>query len=372
MISFYDLRAVTRRKAGGIKMVVNNVIDSGRYLFGDYLSIFEEKYASFLGVHSCVGVASGLDALRLIFRAYIEMGVMHEGDEIIVPAHTFIATWLAVTDNKLKPVPVDVDINTFNIDSTKIEAVITPRTKAIVIVHLYGRNACNDQVIALCNKYRLKLIEDNAQAAGAFFGNRRCGAIGDVAGNSFYPGKNLGALGDAGAVTTNDEALAEVIRTLANYGSKKKYVNDYLGFNSRLDEIQAAVLYVKLLELDSDNALRREIAKYYCKHISNEKIILPVGAGDYRMITDWEEHVWHLFVVRSKNRDALQSYLKENEIETLIHYPIPPHKQKAYQQWNFPSFPVTEQISDEVLSLPMSPVMKSADRRKVVEVLNKW
>jgi len=308
-------------------------------------------------------VASGLDALRLIMKAYIEMGVMKVGDEIIVPANTFIASILAITDNRLVPIFIEPEINTYNIDPSKIEEKITQRTKGIMIVHLYGQNSMHPEIQRLVNKYKLKLIEDNAQAAGAYYGQRRTGSLGNAAGHSFYPGKNLGCLGDGGAVTTNNDELAFIIRALANYGSNKKYVFDYQGFNSRLDEIQAAILRTKLIRLDADNQYRREIANYYLANINHPDIILPIQYSNL-------EHVWHLFVIRTQLRDQLQQYLTENGIQTLIHYPIPPHKQKAFKEWKVLSLPITEIIHNEVLSLPISPVMNQSEINNVISKLN--
>lgn len=288
---------------------------------------------------------------------------MQEGDEIIVPANTYIATILAITDNKLVPVLIEPTLNNYEIDDSLIEAAITPKTKGIMIVHLYGQCAYTEKIGQICQKYRLKLIEDNAQAHGCLFKGRKTGSLGDAAGHSFYPGKNLGALGDAGAVTTDNKELADTIRALANYGSHKKYIFDYCGLNSRLDEIQAAVLDVKLQHLDTDNNLRREVARYYLDNIKQPDIILPV-------ITDWNAHVFHLFTVRCKKRDELQNHLTKHEIQTLIHYPIPPHKQKCYQKWNSLSFPITEQIHKEELSLPISPVMTKEEIEEVVNAIN--
>jgi dTDP-4-amino-4,6-dideoxygalactose transaminase len=296
---------------------------------------------------------------------------MKEGDEVIVPANTYIATILAITDNRLKPALVEPDIQTYNLDFSLIEQAITPKTKAIMVVHLYGRTCWSEELEAIAKKHQLKIIEDNAQAIGAYcyYSNgerKRTGSLGDAAGNSFYPGKNLGALGDSGAVTTNDDELAATVRALANYGSQKKYVNKYQGLNSRMDEIQAAFLSVKLKYLDTENEIRRKIAGYYMENIKNEQIILPSLTGHK------DSHVQHLFVIRTKQRDKLQSYLAANDIQTLIHYPIPPHKQMAYAEWNSLSFPVTEQIHDEVLSLPISPVMEKEEINKTVETANSF
>ena len=311
-----------------------------------------------------MGCCNGLDALIWIFRAYVEMGVMKPGDEVIVPANTYIASILAITENGLTPVLVEPSIDTYQIDDTKIEAAITSRTKAILIVHLYGQCAYTDRIGELCKKYDLKLVEDNAQAHGCKFNGRRTGSLGDAAGHSFYPGKNLGALGDAGAVTTNDADLATAVRSLANYGSSRKYVFKYKGRNSRLDEIQAAVLDTKLKYLDEDNLRRREVAKYYIENIKNPDIILP-------KVKDWDSHVFHIFSIRCRHRDELQKYLTENDVQTIIHYPIPPHKQECYKEWNSLSFPITEQIHDEELSLPIGPVMSADEINFVVNILNK-
>ncbi|WP_293667288.1 DegT/DnrJ/EryC1/StrS family aminotransferase [uncultured Parabacteroides sp.] len=363
MIKFLDLKQITDKYSHEIHEAVSRVIDSGWYLQGQENKAFETNYASYIGTSYCVGVANGLDALNWILRAYIELGLMSEGDEIIVPANTYIASILAITDNKLKPVLVEPALNTYQIDDDKIEEAITERTKGILIVHLYGQCAYTDKIGELCKKYNLKLIEDNAQAHGCMFKGVKTGSLGDAAAHSFYPGKNLGALGDAGAITTNDKDLAEIIRALANYGSAQKYVFKYKGRNSRLDEIQAAVLDVKLKYLDKDNAIRKEIAAYYLQHITNSKIVLPE-------VVDWDAHVFHLFAIRCTKRDDLQRYLAEHEIQTLIHYPIPPHKQACYKEWNQLSFPVTEQIHREILSLPMGPCLTFSEVEKVALTLN--
>jgi dTDP-4-amino-4,6-dideoxygalactose transaminase len=370
MIKFLDLQAINKSFEPELSQSVQRVVNSGWYLHGNEVKAFEQEYTQFIGTKHCIGVANGLDALRIILRAYIELGIMKEGDEIIVPANTYIASILAITDNRLIPVLVEPDINTYNIDPFKIEEKITERTRGIMIVHLYGQNAMHPEIKRIIDKYNLKLIEDNAQAQGAFYKDKRTGSIGDAAGHSFYPGKNLGALGDAGAVTTSNDELADVIRTLANYGSKKKYENIYQGLNSRLDEIQAAVLRVKLKRLDTDNQKRREIAQHYIKHIKNPQIILPSTLNAQRS-TDFS-HVWHIFIIRNIQRDKLQAYLNENGIQTLIHYPIPPHKQVAYSNWNELSFQITEQIHREVLSLPISQVLMEEEFVKVVERLNRF
>lgn len=369
-IPFLSLKDVTELHGVEIKEAVLKVIDSGWYLQGKANERFESDFAAFIGSKYCIGCANGLDALIWIFRAYIEMGVMQPGDEVIVPANTYIATILAITENGLKPVLVEPKFNTLEIDDDKIEPVINSRTKAITIVHLYGRNAYTDKIGALCKKYNLKLIEDNAQAHGCkHTDGRTTGSIGDAAGHSFYPGKNLGALGDGGAVTTNDPELAAAVRTLANYGSQKKYVFKYTGRNSRLDEIQAAVLDVKLNYLDSDNDHRREVARYYYQHLDNPLVSLPdlLPAG---------QNVYHLFpvLVKDGKRDALRDYLDRNGVGTVIHYPIPPHRQECYGNaaWNVPrlSLPVTEQIADQELSLPIGPAISSEEVEAVVDIVN--
>ncbi|MFC1782477.1 DegT/DnrJ/EryC1/StrS family aminotransferase [Planctomycetota bacterium] len=372
MIKFLDLKKINDSFEPDISQVIQRVLDSGWYLLGKEVAAFEEEYGRYIGIRHCIGVANGLDALRLILRAYIEMGIMHEGDEIIVPANTYIASILAITDNRLKPVLVEPDIRTYNINPYLIESQITERTKAIMIVHLYGQNAMHSEIQRLVDQYDLKLIEDNAQAQGCYFGDKRTGSLGHAAGHSFYPGKNLGALGDAGAVTTNDEELAAIVRSLANYGSSKKYVNDYQGLNSRLDEIQAAILRVKLERLDKDNQKRRTVADYYINNISNSAIGLPLLENQHSLVRTQKTHVWHVFIVRCKERDRLQQFLQEQGIQTLIHYPISPHKQQAYRQWQETTLPVTEQVHHEVLSLPISPVLCQEDMEKVAQAVNEY
>ena len=380
MIKFLDLQKINARDGQEIKEAVNRVIDSGWYLLGKEVKAFEEEFASYCETKYCVGVANGLDALRLIFKAYIELGKLKEGDEVIVPANTYIASILSISDNRLKPVLVEPNLHTYNLDENLIEAAITNKTKAILLVHLYGQNAMTDKIKALAKKHNLLLIEDAAQAHGAEFKGKKTGNLGDAAGFSFYPGKNLGALGDAGAVTTNNEKLAKTIRALANYGSNKKYINKYQGLNSRLDEIQAAVLSVKLKYIDSDIEKRRTIAKMYLEGIKNPNIILPSisisistsSSTSVSSSSSSSNHVWHLFVIRTPNRDALQKYLLENNIQTLIHYPMPPHKQEAYKKWNDLSFPITEKIHREVLSLPISPVMEMEEVERVVGIINNF
>lgn len=365
IVPFLSLKDVTDKYSDEIHEAALRVIDSGWYLQGKENEKFEADYSKYIGTKHCVGVANGLDALIWIFRAYIELGVMKAGDEIIVPANTFIATILAITENSLVPVLVEPRIDTLQIDDSVIESKITEKTKAICIVHLYGQCAYTKNIGELCKKYNLKLIEDNAQAHGCVFNGIKTGAIGDAAGHSFYPGKNLGALGDGGAITTNDSRLAETIRSLANYGSSKKYVFQYTGRNSRFDEIQAAILDVKLKHLDEDIAIRKSVAKRYIDGIKNPKIVLP-------KVFDWNQHVFHIFPVSCERRDELQKYLAENGIGTNIHYPIPPHKQECYKQWHDMSLPITEKIHAEELSLPMSPCLTDEQIEYVIEVINKW
>lgn len=379
-IPFLSLKDVTALHGAEINEAVSRVVNGGWYLQGKENEQFEKHYSAFIGTKYTIGCANGLDALIWIFRAYIEMGVMQSGDEVIVPANTYIATILAITENGLKPVLVEPKLNTLEIDDDLIETAITPKTKAIAIVHLYGRNAYTEKIGALCKKYNLKLIEDNAQAHGCLApvqglsGSnvqefKMTGSIGDAAGHSFYPGKNLGALGDCGAVTTNDPKLAAAVRTLANYGSQKKYVFKYTGRNSRLDEIQAAVLDVKLKYLVEDNAHRKEVAHYYYEHINNPLITLPDLLPD-------EQNAYHLFpiLVGEGKRDALHDYLEQNGVGTVIHYPIPPHKQECYAKegWNTPqlSLPITEKIANEELSLPIGPAIKLEDVAEVVRQIN--
>ena len=370
-VPFLSLKDVTNMHGDEIREAARRVIDSGWYLQGKENEAFEQHYAEYIGTKYCIGCANGLDALIWIWRAYIELGVMQPGDEVILPANTYIATHLGITENGLVPVCVEPNPWTLEIDDSLIEAAITPRTKAICIVHLYGRCACKQKILDLCEKYNLKLVEDNAQAHGCRFNGKRTGSLGDAAGHSFYPGKNLGALGDAGAVTTNDEELAKAIRALANYGSQRKYVFKYTGRNSRLDEIQAAILDVKLKYLDEDIAKRQEVAAYYYNHISNPLVELPERLPD-------ENNVYHLFpiLVKDGKRDALHDYLADNGVGTVIHYPIAPHKQECYakETWNVPqlSLPITEAIADTELSLPISPCMTKEQVEYVVNSINNF
>ena len=361
MIKFLDLEKINNRFRKEIDERIKNILDKGWYLQGEENDKFSKHFAEYCGVKYVLGVANGLDALRLIIKA----SGFGEGDEIIVPANTYIATILAISDNGCTPVLVEPNINTYNIDPDKIEAAITPRTKAIMVVHLYGQAVQMQKVWDLAKKYNLKVFEDCAQAHGAIYQNKRVGNLSDAGAFSFYPGKNLGALGDAGAIATNDEDLYLRAKALANYGSDRKYHHIYKGLNSRLDEIQAAVLDVKLPHLDKDNARRREIAAYYRSHITNPKIILP-------QTYDENAAVWHVFVVRTKERDAFQQYLSDNGVQTIIHYPCPPHKQLAYKEWNNLSYPISEEIHNTIISLPISPVMTDDEVEKVVEIVNAW
>lgn len=367
MIKYLPLKQINDRYDAELREAVGRVMDSGWYLKGEHTQRFEKNYATYIGTKYCVGVANGLDALTLILRAYIEKGVMQPGDEVIVPANTFIASILSISECGLTPVLVEPSINTFQIDDSQIEEVITERTKALMIVHLYGRCAYTEKIGMICKKHQLKLIEDNAQAHGCFatMDNgqwSRTGSLGDAAAHSFYPGKNLGALGDAGAVTTNDKELAQIIEELGNYGSSKKYVFDYQGRNSRLDEIQAAMLDVKLRHLDEDNQRRQAIADYYINNVKHPEILLPTPS----------QSVYHIFPILCERRDELQQYLKENGVETMIHYPIPPHKQACYKEWNDLSFPITERIHRQELSLPCHPAMKQEEADQIVSLLNRF
>ena len=365
-IPFLSLKDVTALHGDEINEAVFRVVNSGWYLQGQENEKFEANYAKFIGSKYCIGCANGLDALIWIFRAYIEMGVMQPGDEVIVPANTYIATILAITENDLKPILVEPRLNTLEIDDDLIEAAITPKTKAIAIVHLYGRNAYTEKIGALCKKYNLKLVEDNAQAHGCkHIDGRVTGSIGDAAGHSFYPGKNLGALGDGGAVTTNDSELAAAVRALTNYGSQKKYVFKYTGRNSRLDEIQAAVLDVKLKYLVKDNSHRKMVANYYYDRINNPLISLPDRLPD-------DQNAYHLFpiLVGGGKRDALHNYLEQYGVGTVIHYPIPPHKQECYKEWNGISLPITEQIARNELSLPIGPSISFEEVAKIELLIN--
>jgi dTDP-4-amino-4,6-dideoxygalactose transaminase len=367
MIKFLDLKAVNEQYRPEITTAIQRVLDSGWYLLGAEVSSFEEEFAEYCGAKHCLGVANGLDALILILMAYRELGIMQEGDEVIVPANTYIASILAISRAGLKPVLVEPDERTYNIDPTLIEAAITERTKAIMAVHLYGQCADMDPICAIAKKHGLKVVEDAAQAHAATYRGRKTGSLGDAAGFSFYPGKNLGALGDGGAVTTSDDTLAEAIRALRNYGSQEKYHNIYKGMNSRLDEIQAAILRVKLKYLDADTDKRRVVANTYLDQLSainHPQLILPY-------VADYGSPAWHLFVVRTSKREQLAAHLGQQGVQTMIHYPIPPHRQEAYAELHHLSLPVTEAIHREVLSLPISPVLEIEDVREITELVSR-
>jgi dTDP-4-amino-4,6-dideoxygalactose transaminase len=365
MIPFLDLKALNAKYRAELIEACSRVIDSGWYIQGNECKEFDKEFAEYCGTKHAIGVANGLDALILILRAYKEMGIMHDSDEVIVPSNTYIASILAISQNNLVPVLVEPDINTYLIDPNKIEEKITSKTKAILPVHLYGQTCQMDKINEIAKKYNLKVIEDSAQSHGAYFGEKRSGSLGDASGFSFYPGKNLGALGDGGAVTTNDDELAACIRALGNYGSHKKYENLYKGINSRLDEIQAAMLRVKLRYLDVEIEKRREIANYYLQNIKNEKIVLPTVRKE-------DNHVWHLFVIRTHSRYELQKYLGDKGVLTLIHYPLAPHKQVAYKEWNDKNYPISEAIHNEVVSLPISGVQCLEDTKKIVRIINEY
>ena len=361
MIKFLDLAKVNNRFRDEMDAKIATILDKGWYLQGEENDKFAEHFAQYCGAKYALGVANGLDALRLIIKA----SGFGEGDEIIVPANTYIATILAISDNGCTPVLVEPDIKTYNINPDLIESAITPKTKAIMVVHLYGQAVQMEKIWAIAKKHNLKVFEDAAQGHGAMYQGKRTGNLSDAGAFSFYPGKNLGCLGDGGAVVSNDKELIDRVKALANYGSDRKYHFIYKGLNSRLDEIQAAVLDIKLLHLDADNARRREIAKYYREHITNPKIILP-------QTYDELAHVWHVFVVRTQERDKFQQYLTDNGVQTIIHYPTPPHKQLAYQEWNNRFYPITEEIHRTVISLPISPVMTNEEVKQVVEIVNEW
>ena len=388
MIKYLDLKAIN----APYEHAADEVLRSGWYLKGDWTRRFEEAYAEYIGTRHCIGCGNGLDALTLIFRAYMEMGVMKEGDEVIVPANTYIASILAITENRLKPILVEPSIDTLQIDDALIEAAITPRTRAVMIVHLYGRCAYTDKIGDICRRHDLKLVEDNAQAHGCMFDvvlphrptasasrHARTGSLGHAAGHSFYPTKNLGAFGDAGAVTTDDDELAAIVRALGNYGSSEKYVFDYQGRNSRMDEIQAAILLAKLPHLDAANQRRREIAARYERNVSNDLVkCLFVGGEQGHHLTEGQapsevrDSVYHIFPVLSPRRDELQRYLSDNGIETQIHYPVPPHKQRCYQEWNALSLPVTERISEQELSIPCHQALSDDDATRIIDLLNNF
>ena len=364
MINYLSLQKVTALHESEITTAVNQVLHSGWYLQGEHIALFEKNYTQYIGTKYCVTCGNGLDALCLILRAYIELGLLKEGDEVIVPANTYIATILSITENHLIPILVEPDINTLEIDEQLIEQAITPRTRAIMLVHLYGRCAYTAFIGDICKRHNLLLLEDNAQAHGCHFGNKRTGSLGHATAHSFYPGKNLGALGDAGAVTTDNEQLAQTIRSLANYGSTRKYEFSFKGKNSRMDEIHAAVLNVKLPYLDKENQRRKQIAKAYLEGINNPQTTL-INDND-------RDNVYHIFPILCPSRDRLQQYLKDNGIETMIHYPIPPHQQEAYKEWNEQHYPITEFIHQQELSLPCNPTMTDEEVYQIIDSINMY
>jgi len=372
MIPFYNLTALNTKYKAQFLESVGRVIDSGTYMVGKETKTFEDNFAKYCGVDYCIGVGNGLDALTLTLRAYKELDIINDGDEVIVPANTYIATILSITVNNLIPVLVEPDILTFNIDAKKIEEKVTSKTKAILVVHLYGQPSNMNPIMEIAKRHNLKVVEDAAQAHGAMYLDKMAGSLGDAGCFSFFPGKNLGALGDAGAVTTDDKRLAEMVRSLRNYGeaiyddiSNRKYLNSFKGVNSRMDEMQAAFLVVKLSDLEADTQKRRRIANAYLREINNPKLSLPD-------VPEWANPAWHLFVIRTKKRDELKSFLYENGVGTLIHYPIPPHKQGAFSEWSHLSYPITEQIHNEVLSIPLSPYLTEMDQKHIIETLNRY
>jgi len=369
MIKFLDLEAINFQYRSELIQALTDVIDSGWYIQGSQCKSFEKEFADYCGTKHAIGVANGLDALILVFRAWKELGKLTEGDEVIVPANTYIASILAVTENRLKPILVEPDARTYNLSPGLVEKAITPNTKAILAVHLYGQMAPMPEIMAIAQKHNLLVLEDSAQAHGASIDGKRAGNWGDASGFSFYPGKNLGALGDAGAVTTNDDELAQTIRALGNYGSHKKYENLYQGLNSRLDEMQAALLRVKQKSLEAETQRRQQIAAMYCEGIKNSAVTLPIKDSTL-CIENYKPHVWHLFVIRTVQREKLQTYLTERGVQTLIHYPIAPHHQKAYANLTNQSYPITEAIHNEVLSLPISPVMTDEQVQAVINAVN--
>lgn len=368
MINFLDLKTINARYRDSLHLAASKVIDSGRYVQGEEVLGFEREFAAYCGTKHCVGVANGFDALVLVFRAWKELGKLKDGDEVLVPANTYIASILAITANQLIPVLIEPDEESYNISPEVMLASVTPKTKAVVVVHLYGQLAPMKDILSVANSLGLLVLEDSAQSHGAVLDDKRAGSFGHAAGFSFYPGKNLGALGDGGAVVTSDDELANMLRILGNYGSRNKYINDYIGLNSRLDEIQAAFLRVKLNFLDDEISRRRDIAQIYLSNITNKSIILPVSRSTH--VNTFHRHVWHLFVVRTAARDRLLEHLWDCGIQALIHYPTPPHKQKCYSTFSDLKLPVTEVIHRTVLSLPISPVMSEGDALEVVNSVN--
>ena len=368
MIDFLDIKRINNQYQKQFIKSFIRVVNSGQYIGGNELESFEEEFSKFCGTKYCVGVANGFDALKLIIRAYIEIGKLKEGDDVIVPANTYIASILSISENRLNPILVEPSIKSFNLNPDLIEKKITPKTKAIMAVHLYGRLAEMKKINLIAKKFNLIVIEDSSQAHGASLMGRKAGNWGDAAAFSLYPGKNLGALGDAGVITTNNKRLYHIVKILRNYGSQKKYYNIYKGVNSRLDPIQAAMLRVKLKYLDIETKKRRLVAELYSRHINNSHIIIP----SIDNIKNNKTHVWHLYVIRCKKRDELKKYLIDNGVQTIIHYPVPPHKQKAYREWNVKRFPITEKIHNEVLSLPISSVQTLRDTKKIINIINTW
>lgn len=369
MIEFLNLKKINKLCKEQFLQSLNDTIESGWFILGEKVKKFEEEFANYCEVKHCIGVANGLDALILILEGYKQLGIIKENDEVIVPSNTYIASILAISKANLTPILVEPDMNTYLLNPAEIEKKITPRTKAILPVHLYGRLCEMNEINTIAKKYNLKVIEDSAQSQGAIYNGKRSGNLGDASGFSFYPGKNLGALGDAGAVTTNDDDLATAIKALRNYGSHIKYQNIYQGINSRLDEVQAGFLSIKLKQLDEENQKRREIAGFYLNNIRNENIILPFIPTSAQ---DFLNHIWHVFTVRTIDRNGFQEFLKKNNVQTVIHYPVPPHKQPAYQEWNKLSYPIAEEISNQILSLPISPVMEEQEYKMVAEVVNSY
>ena len=363
MVDFLNLKKINEPYQEELITAITKVVQSGWYILGEEVKQFEAGFASFCGAKHCIGVANGLDALQLIFAGYKELKILAEGDDVMVPANTYIASILSITANNLNPILIEPELNTFNIDPNKIEEAITPKTKAILAVHLYGQTSKMQELSRIAQRHNLKLIEDCAQAHGATHYGKYAGNLGDAAGFSFFPTKNLGALGDAGAITTNDDELAGILKMLRNYGESSKYKNLYQGVNSRLDEIQAAILNVKLKYLTQENQKRQQIAQQYLENITNNKIILPVTDKN-------NTHVYHIFAIRSEKRDALQEYLTTRDINTLIHYPTPPHKQPAYKDWNQKFYPLTEKIHREILSIPIDPSLENSDIQQIIEAIN--
>jgi dTDP-4-amino-4,6-dideoxygalactose transaminase len=369
MVKFLDLKRINNAHNSELKKAAERVIDSGWYLLGENVKSFEDEFSSFIGVSNSIAVANGLDALRLILRSCLELGYLKPGDEVIFPSNTYIATVLPIIEFGLVPVFAEPSISDYNLDLVKLKNKITEKTKAIMVVHLYGKVCWSDELENMANEHELMIFEDNAQAIGATWRGRKSGSLGIASAHSFYPGKNLGALGDGGAVTTNDKEIADCVRALSNYGSHEKYINIYIGYNCRLDEIQAAFLRVKLEHIDKENKARRDVADFYQKNIKNSQIILPELNVELDIKKDFS-HVWHLFVIRCQDRDKAQKLLLDSGVQTLIHYPIPSHKQEALSDYRELELPVTEKIHREVLSLPIYPYMSQEEMMVVVDAVN--